>query len=100
MGTFVADPITLETKGNEIIGLAELFTTNMNTMYSTINEMTSTDYLSPEAKEMARKIGEYKQDLTNIRNVMANYGSFCVQSSTAVLNNQSDISDDIRGVSA
>ena len=40
---------------------------------------------------------KYKVELNNIRNIMANYGMFCQGTSNQVVNNQEDLSQEMRG---
>ena len=97
METFVADPITIKTKGDQILGLVDSFTDNMNKLYATIEQMINSDYLSPEAYVLANEIKKYKVELNNIRNIMANYGMFRQGTSNQVVNNQEDLSQEMRG---
>ena len=96
MGQFIADPLTIEQKGQQIISLADAFTANMNKMDATINELVSLDYVSPEAKVLGKEIKDYRPQLENIRNVMAAYGNFGRQTVTVVINNQQELSADVR----
>lgn len=97
MGTFTASPDAIRTKGNQIVELAEEFTNNMNKMYATIDKLVNSDYVSPEARVLANRISTYKADLINIRNVMAQYGTFCQGTSNDVETNQDNLSEDVRG---
>lgn len=96
-GSFVASPEGIQNAGSKIMSIAEEFNTNMNKLYATIEQMVNSDYLSPEAYVLANEIKEYKPKLINIRNIMASYGTFCQGTSTDVVNNQEDLSDQMRG---
>ena len=97
MGTFVAAPEIISSYGNKIVGLAEEFNTNMNSLYATVDKLASSDYVSPEATVLANRIKAYKMDLIKIRNVMASYGAFCQGTSNDVEINQETLSEDMRG---
>lgn len=97
MGTFVAAPEIIRSYGNKIVGLAEEFNTNMNSLYATVDKLASSDYVSPEATVLANRIKAYKMDLVKIRNVMASYGAFCQGTSNDVETNQDTLSEDMRG---
>ena len=96
MGLFVADPYVIEQKGIQILRLSESFTDNINKMDQTIDELVSSDYVSPEAKVLGNEIKRYRKSLEDIRNVMANYGNFGKQTGNAVLSNQADLASDVR----
>lgn len=97
MGRFVAAPEIIRSYGNKIVGLAEEFNTNMNSLYATVDKLASSDYVSPEATVLANRIKAYKMDLVKIRNVMASYGAFCQGTSNDVETNQDTLSEDMRG---
>lgn len=96
MSQFIADPLTIENKGKQIIDIAGAFTANMDKMDTTIDELVSLDYVSPEAKVLGKEIKNYRPQLENIRNVIAAYGSFGRQTGTTVINNQQELSADVR----
>jgi len=91
MGRFVADPYTLIEKGKEIQKKAEEFRVNTTNIYNNIDEMISKDYLSPEAREIAKKIEEKRELLDEMANVIEQYGNFSMNAGNKVLKNQEDI---------
>ena len=62
MGRFVADPQMLKVKGEEIENQAQQFAQNVEKIYTTVEEMVNSDYLSPEAKAIADEIKSYRND--------------------------------------
>ena len=96
MSQFIADPLTIDNSGKQIFSLAESFDANIKKMDTTINELVASDYVSPEAKAIAQELKNYRPQLENIRNVMAAYGNFGRQTGTTVLNNQQELSADVK----
>ena len=96
MGKFVADPVIIGIKGNEIENQAQQFAQNIEKIYSTVEEMVNSDYLSPEARAIAEEIKSYREDLNAMTRKIGNYGTFCKNASNKVLRNQANIVDSIK----
>lgn len=96
MGRFVANPQILGSKGNEIENQAQQFAQNVEKIYSTVEEMVNSDYLSPEAKAIADEIKSYREDLNAMTRKISNYGTFCKNASNKVIRNQANIVDSIK----
>ena len=96
MSQFIADPLTIDNSGKQIFSLAESFDANIKKMDTTINELVASDYVSPEAKAIAQELKNYRPQLENIRNVMAAYGNFGRKTGATVLNNQQELSKDVK----
>lgn len=91
MGRFVASPDELNKQGEVIIENAEKFRKNVEDMYSSIDKMVHSSYLSPEAVAIANEIAKYREDLNYMQKTIENYGTFCKNASTKVMKNQDDI---------
>lgn len=85
---FTADPDAMRIIGNGILDKAGEFKREVATVYNTITEMTTNNYLSPDAAAIAKKIESYKATLEDMGKVIEDYGNFCLQSSDAVVRNQ------------
>lgn len=96
MGRFVAEPDTLIQKGNEIEGGSQSFFEEIDKVYKTKDEMIAKDYLSPEARAIARKMDDQRKDLEEIARVMAQYGNFSKRAGHKVLQNQDNITSEIQ----
>ena len=96
MSKFIANPQILRVKGDEIESKAQQFSQNVEKIYSTVEEMVNSDYLSPEAKAIADEIKSYREDLNAMTRKIGNYGAFCKNASNKVIRNQSNIADSIR----
>ena len=96
MGRFVADPQILRIKGEEVENQAQQFAQNVEKIYSTVEEMVNSDYLSPEAKAIADEIKSYREDLNAMTRKISNYGTFCKNASNKVIRNQANIVDSIK----
>ena len=95
MSRFIANPQILRVKGEEVESQAQQFAQNVEKVYSTVEEMVNSDYLSPEAKAIADEIRSYREDLNAMTRKIQNYGAFCKKASTKIINNQMNIIDNI-----
>ena len=95
-GKFVADPTILRNKGNEIIGKAEEFNSNVNKIYETVEEMINSNYLDPAARALAEEIKAYRDDLNAMTRTINEYGEFNVAAGNSVEKNQDDLISDFR----
>lgn len=91
---FTADPATLDQEGGKITTIGEQFNDNVEKVYSTIDTMIESDYLSPEAKEIAERIKEKKQKLDEMTKTINQYGEYAKNTATDVINNQEEISSE------
>lgn len=90
MGKFTADPDVLRVKGEQIIEQSLQFKRNVENIFSTVNEMVRSDYLSPEAIAIAKEIEGYRSDLEMMVRIIDQYGNFCKIASSKVIKNQED----------
>ena len=91
MGRFVASPEVLHASGQKMLGQSEQFAQNNQKIYQTVQKMVNTNYVSPEAKAIANEIFSYKEDLDKMTRTISHYGSFCVNASSKVIQNQENI---------
>jgi len=96
MGRFVADPQILKIKGNEMENQAQQFAQNVEKIYSTVEEMINSDYLSPAAKAIADEIKSYREDLNAMTRKISRYGEFCKNASNKVIRNDTNIVNSIK----
>lgn len=96
MARFGADPQLLRIKGDEIENQAQQFAQNVEKIYSTVEEMVNSDYLSPEAKAIAEEIKSYREDLNAMTRKIGDYGAFCKRAGNQVVRNQTNIIDGIK----
>ena len=90
-GQFTADPEDLRREGQKLVEDSERFDHNIVTVYETLDEMLSSSYLSPAARELGRKIGEYRDTLEDMRKTINQYGTFCQTASSKVIANEDNI---------
>lgn len=90
---FLADPETLRAEGNKEIEHSGLFNDNVNKIYSTLDQMLTTDYLSPAARAIGTTIRSKKDDLDQMTKIIAEYGEYCLLSSSTVIKNEQNIID-------
>ena len=95
MGKFVADPPVLIREGIGMNTISQSFTEDIEKVYTTLDDMISKDYLSPEALEIARKIQGQRQELDNMARVINQYGDFSIHAGNKVINNQENIISEI-----
>ena len=90
---FLADPVILRSEGNKQLDQKGLFVSNTQKIYSTLNEMMSSDYLAPAARQMAEAIRAKKELLDSMANIIGDYGTFCLTSGKNVTDNDQNITD-------
>jgi len=93
---FVADPVTLKQEGDKLDNMAGRFNDDVEKVYSTVEELLSSGYVSPAAREMGEKILSYKNDLDNMTRTIAGYGNYCHNASSKVRKNEADIVDNFK----
>ena len=90
---FVADPAILNQEGNKIVDQGGMFDQNVKTIYSTLDEMLGSYYLSPAAMELGQKIRTYRDDLDKMTAIIREYGTFLVGAGRKVNKNEQNIID-------
>lgn len=96
MGRFTADPDVLRVKGDQIVDQSLQFKKNVENIFSTVNEMVRSNYLSPEALAIAKEIEGYRNDLDMMTRIIDQYGNFCKTASTKVIKHQDDVISSIK----
>ena len=96
-GIFGADPTEMRAKGEHIRDVSSSFVENYKKIFSTVEEMTTSNYLSPEAYAIGQNILSYSEELENMAKVIDNYGVYCINAGNRVISNQNDIIDGIGG---
>ena len=94
---FVASPDVLRTEGGSVLDKSQQFGQNVEKIYATVEEMTSTAYLSPAARAIAAQIQSYRDDLNKMTKVIGDYGNYCITSSNTVVRNEENIIDSVNG---
>ena len=94
---FVADPEQIRLIGNKILDEANQFKQNYEKIFTTVNEMVASDYLSPDARVLAEVINSRRQELSMMYNTMLDYGNYCLKTSNSVIRNIETNISNIRG---
>ena len=92
---FVANPVTLRTEGNKIIDEAMEFKKNEEKLFTTIDNLVKSGYVSPAAKEIANNIATYVDDLNRMQKTIRQYGSYCLTAADKVIKNENRIIQEI-----
>ena len=95
MGKFVADPPILIREGIGMNAISQSFKEEIERVYTTLEDMISKDYLSPEALAIANKIQSKRPDLDTMAKVIEEYGGFSINAGNKVFDNQQDIISEI-----
>ena len=74
-----------------------LFDQNVKTIYSTLDEMLGSAYLSPAAQALGNKIRTYKDDLNAMTAIINEYGTFLSTAGRKVNKNEQNIIDQYAG---
>ena len=95
MGKFVADPPILIREGIGMNAISQSFHEDIEKVYTTIEEMISKDYLSPEATVIANKIKDQRPTLEDMAKTIEQYGNFSISAGNKVFDNQQNIISEI-----
>lgn len=95
--SFGAAPTDLNKFGAEVNSLSEEFTNEINTVYSTLDTLVTSEYVSPEARAIKKEIDFYHSDLDAMAAVIKEYGDYFIESGNTVVNNQEDITGAVQG---
>ena len=90
---FVANPDVLRAEGNTVLDQGGQFGQNVDKVYSTVEEMLSSSYLSPAARALGAEIATFRDDLDKMTKVINDYGNYCVSASGTVVRNEENIID-------
>ena len=95
MGKFVADPPILIREGIGMNAISQSFHEDIEKVYTTLEDMISKDYLSPEATAIANKIQSHRPTLEEMAKVIEQYGTFSITAGNKVFDNQQNIISEI-----
>ncbi|MBQ7790043.1 MAG: hypothetical protein IJ399_02140 [Bacilli bacterium] len=90
---FVANPAVLRQEGGSIQNQAGLFGQNIEKIYSTLDELLSSGYISPAAMAIGQKIRDSRDDLDMMKKVIDDYANYCMTTSATVVKNEQNIID-------
>lgn len=93
---FVANPELLTRAGTKVNEDAVEFQRNLKEVKKFIQEMITSSYMDPAAREIAKKIDADINDLSTMTNVMVDYGTYFHSASATVMRNQSSIASNVR----
>ena len=96
---FVADPAILRQEGDKLLGESRAFGQNVNKMFTTVEKMRASSWVSPAAKALAAKIATYRDDMDAMTKIIDDYGTFCMRSSNKVNRNEQNIMDTFKNKS-
>lgn len=92
---FLAQPEILKAKGNSVNDESQEFGQNVNKVYSTVEEMLASSYISPGARAIGAKIQSYKDDMDGMTRVINEYGNHLLLASNTVVRNEQNIMDSV-----
>lgn len=90
---FVANPAVLRQEGGSIQNQAGLFGQNIEKIYSTLDELLSSGYISPAAMAIGQKIRDSRDDLDMMKKIIDDYANYCMTTSSTVVKNEQNIID-------
>ena len=90
---FVANPAVLRQEGGTIQNQAGLFGQNIDKIYSTLDELLASGYISPAAMAIGEKIISSREDLDMMKRVIDDYATYCMTTSSTVVKNEQNIID-------
>lgn len=90
---FVANPAVLRQEGGTIQNQAGLFGQNVDKIYSTLDELLASGYISPAARAIGEKIKASRDDLDMMKRVIDDYANYCMTTSSTVVKNEQNIID-------
>ncbi len=93
---FVANPAALKAEGNKVVNQSTEFNKNVEKLYSTVEQLTSSSYVSPAAVAIANDIKSYREDLNKMTAVIRDYGNYLLHAGDTVMKNEQRIIDDIK----
>lgn len=90
---FVANPAILRQEGGSIQNQAGMFGQNIEKIYSTLDELLSSGYISPAAMAIGQKIRDSRDDLDMMKKIIDDYANYCMTTSATVVKNEQNIID-------
>ena len=96
-GRFVGDPEVLIPKGNEMKSLGSEFNEEIVKVYDTIEQITASEYISPEAKKIKEESDKCRVHLEEMAKTISEYGQFSENAGNKIIKNQNGIIDSVTG---
>ena len=93
---FVANPQALKTEGERVVNQSVEFNKNVEKLYETVEQLTSSGYVSPAAAAIAADIKSYRGDLNIMTAIIKDYGNYLLYAGDAVVKNEQRIIDEIK----
>ena len=90
---FVANPAILRQEGNSLADQKQQFGQNIDKIYSTLDDLLASSYVSPAAKAIGDKIRNCRDDLEMMEKIIGDYSNYCLTTSTTVVKNEDNIID-------
>lgn len=90
---FLSDPVALRQEGNKEKEQSEQFDQMVKKIYSTLDQMLSSDYLSPAARAIGERIRSKRNDLDEMTKIINEYGEYCLMTANTVNKNEQNIID-------
>lgn len=94
---FVANPAVLKQEGNSLVDQQHQFGQNIEKIYSTLDDLLASAYVSPAAKEIGNQIRKCRNDLEMMEKIIGDYGNYCLTTSGTVIKNEQNIIDNYVG---
>ena len=91
--TFVANPAVLRQEGTTLSDQAQQFGQNIEKIYSTLDTILTSSYVSPAAKVLGEKIKASRGDLEAMKKIIDQYSNYCITTSATVVKNEDNIID-------
>lgn len=91
--TFVANPAVLRQEGTTLSDQALQFGQNIEKIYSTLDTILTSSYVSPAAKVLGEKIKASRGDLEAMKKIIDQYSNYCITTSATVVKNEDNIID-------
>ena len=85
---FVANPAILRQEGGSIQNQAGMFGQNIEKIYSTLDELLSSGYISPAAMAIGQKNRDSRDDLDMMKKFKDYYANNCMTTSATVVKNE------------
>ncbi len=96
LGKFVGSPEELHARATEVNNYAQDLATEANKVFAAVEQLVTGEYLSPEARVIGNQIFEKRDEINNVCQVVADYGSYFNDAGNAITDNQNNIASSIR----
>lgn len=90
-GVFLANTGSMNSIGIQIVGLADDFVKNIDTIYQTVENMVQKNYRSVAARAIAVDIKSHHEQLKTMAESIRGYGDFSRRASKKINDNEQNI---------